>query len=82
MHLVFLELPCLACLMNISLVGLGFKDDVPAVVVTPQTLYMRPDGKINLDPQSFQLFTNSDFCAPEWRSDVLTRNDASLEKVI
>ena len=52
------------------------------MVVTPDTVYMRPDGKITLDKLTFESFMGSDYCAPEWKSDSgNAQTESSLEKV-
>lgn len=51
------------------------------MLVTPETVFMRPDGKIALDNQPLQPFLLSDFCAPEWRGTPVSVTDTSVEKV-
>ena len=66
----------------ISLLGNVLERDIPKVVVTPDTVYMRPDGKITLDKLTFESFMGSDYCAPEWKSDSgNAQTESSLEKV-
>ena len=58
---------------------------MPSVLVTPETVFMRPDGRIALDKQrqSLQPFLSSDFCAPEWRTGTAVQyTDTSMEKVL
>jgi len=55
-------------------------DHLSKVLLTPDTVYMGPDGKVKLDTQPLQSSLSSDFCAPEWR--LQTNHDrSSLEKV-
>lgn len=61
--------------------GNAFENEIPKVLVTPETVFMRPDGKIALDKQPLQPFLSSDFCAPEWRDEPLSNTDSSVEKV-
>ena len=65
------------------LTGNACENDMPSVLVTPETVFMRPDGRIALDKQQpLQPFLSSDFCAPEWRTGTAVQyTDTSMEKV-
>ena len=64
------------------ILGNVLESDIPKVLVTLETVYMRPDGKITLDKLALDTFVGSDYCAPEWKmGSGNAQTESSLEKV-